>query len=83
MRLSTLQRLDLGMSLDLNFKLEDYLEPITAKAKVVWQDSRDNAYYPFVVGLKFFKINPADSKRLHDYVSKVIFKEPPADISKN
>jgi len=82
MRLSTLQRFDLGMCLDLNFKLEDYASPITAKAKVVWQDNRNNTYYPFVVGLKFFKINSADSKKIHDYVSKTLCRECPADTTK-
>jgi c-di-GMP-binding flagellar brake protein YcgR len=81
MRLSVLQRLDLGMSLDLNFKLDDFGESIAAKAKVVWQSTKDNAYYPFVVGLKFFKINPADSKRIHDYVNKMLCKSVPADTT--
>ena len=79
MRLAVLQRLDSGMSLDLNFKLEDYTDSIAAKAKVVWQDTRDNTYYPFAVGLKFFKIASADSKKIHDYVSKAIRKEDPAN----
>jgi Tfp pilus assembly protein PilZ len=82
MRLSTLQRFDLGMCLDLNFKLEDYASPITAKAKIIWQDNRNNTYYPFVVGLKFFKINSADSKKIHDYVNKTLYKESPADTTK-
>lgn len=82
MRLSTLQRLDLGMNLTLDFKLDDSMDSITAKAKVVWQDNRDNAYYPFAVGLKFFKINSADSKKIHDYVNKMLCKENPADTTK-
>jgi len=82
MRLSALQRLDLGMCLDLNFKLDDYTDPITAKAKVIWQDSKDSTYYPFVVGLKFFKINSADSKKIHDYVNKTLCKDVPADTTK-
>ncbi|MDD4954638.1 MAG: PilZ domain-containing protein [Candidatus Omnitrophica bacterium] len=83
MRLSILQRLDLGMSLTLDFKLEETAEPITAKAKVVWQNDRDNAYYPFVVGLKFFKISPADSKKIHDYVTTMLCRENPADAARS
>ena len=75
MRLAVLQRLDLGMSLDLDFKLEDYTDSIAAKAKIIWQDNRDNSYYPFAVGLKFYKITSADSKKIHDYVNKAICRE--------
>jgi len=82
MRLNVLQRLDLGMNLNLNFKLDDYAESIIAKAKIIWQDSRDNAYYPFAVGLKFFKINSADSKKIHNYVNKTICKEDSEDTTK-
>ena len=79
MRLAVLQRLDLGMNLDLNFKLDDCMDLIAAKAKIVWQDTRDNSYYPFAVGLKFFKITAADIKKIHDYVSKTICKEDPTN----
>lgn len=82
MRLAVLQRFDLGMNLDLNFKLEDYEESIIAKAKVIWHGIKDNTYYPFVVGLKFFKIDPADSKKIHDYVNRTIYKEKSADTTK-
>jgi len=75
MCISALQRLELGMNLDLNFKLDDYTDSIFAKAKVVWQDTRDNVYYPFAVGLKFFKIDSADSRRIHNYVVKASHKE--------
>lgn len=82
MRLSILQRFDLGMNLALNFKLDDCADSIAAKAKIIWQNSRDSSYYPFAVGLKFFKIAPADSRKIRDYVNKALCKENSADTTK-
>jgi c-di-GMP-binding flagellar brake protein YcgR len=82
MRLNILQRLDLGMHLDLDFKLDDYADSIIAKAKVVWQSVKDSAYYPFVVGLKFYKISSADSKKIRAYVNKTLCREYSANTTK-
>lgn len=80
-RVAVLQRLDLGMNLDLNFKLEDCADSITARAKIIWQDTRNNTYYPFAVGLKFLRIDSADSKKIRDYVNKILCKEKTADAT--
>lgn len=69
MRLLTLQRLLPGMTLNLNFQLQEYSTPISATAKVVWQNDRDNMYYPFMVGLKFTKIDAIDRQKIRNYIN--------------
>lgn len=71
MRLLAVQRLEPGMNLDLNFQLDDYSEAISAKGRVVWYSDRDNVYYPFTVGLRFYKIDTGNRKRIRDYISKL------------
>ena len=68
-RLTTLQRLLPGMIVDLNFQLHEFTPPILATAKVMWQNDRDNIYYPFAIGLKFTKIDTADRARIRNYIN--------------
>jgi len=67
-RLATLQRLLPGMIVDLNFQLHEFTPPILATAKVMWQNDRDNIYYPFAVGLKFTKIDSEDRARIRNHI---------------
>lgn len=81
MRLVALQRLSPGMMLNLNFQLEELGPPILASAKVIWQNNRDNIYYPFAVGLKFTKISSADRERIASYI-KTASRENPSNAPK-
>jgi hypothetical protein len=66
-----LQRFELDLTLEVNFKLKETAKPINVQAKIVWQRSRDDAYYPFAIGLKFTKIEQTDVLRINEYVNKV------------
>ncbi|MDP2923213.1 MAG: PilZ domain-containing protein [Candidatus Omnitrophota bacterium] len=80
-RLFTLQRLEPGMILDLNFHLQESAEPIAVKGRVVWQNDRKNIYFPSAIGIQFVEIQPADRNRIRDYVNKVSAELKPVSIS--
>jgi c-di-GMP-binding flagellar brake protein YcgR len=72
MRLAAMQRLRPGMVLELNFSLQESTDPIKTRAKIVWQDSRKNVYFPFSLGMEFIEITPIDRNQIKNYISKAL-----------
>ncbi|MEI8349260.1 MAG: PilZ domain-containing protein [Candidatus Omnitrophota bacterium] len=75
MRMGALQRFEPGMSLQLNFNLQEYTDPVIVNATVVWVDYKKQSYFPFVLGLRFINLADSDRPRLRDYISHVVREE--------
>ncbi|MFA7677164.1 MAG: PilZ domain-containing protein [Candidatus Omnitrophota bacterium] len=68
MSLPILQRLSPGMALDLEIYLSDSQKPIKATGEIMWSKEVTGLKFPYMVGVKFLKINPAALNRIRNYV---------------
>ena len=79
-RLPLKERLRPGTILDLEIHLPEFTEPIKATGEVVWLHGRDNVEFPFVVGIKFIKIDQFDRGKLLNYIRKRIKEKKPPEV---
>ncbi len=68
--LPVLQHLEPKMILDLEIYLEGGQKPIKAVGEVVWLKEIKDLKFPFLIGIKFIKINPEGANRLHVYIKE-------------
>lgn len=60
-----------GTNLELEIYIAEYKEPIVAISEVVWLRKRNDIRYPFLVGVKFIKIELLDRQKLRTYIRKI------------
>lgn len=59
-----------GTNLEIGIYIAEYKEPIAATAEVVWLRKRADIRYPFLVGVKFIKIDLLDRQKLRSYIRR-------------
>lgn len=68
----SLEKLDIGKNLSLNFSLPEIKEPINATGKVVWIEEFSvgdtKSSKAFDAGIEFTKINESDQQKINQYV---------------
>lgn len=57
-----------GTNLELEIHILEFKKPIVATGEVVWLRKRNDIKYPFLVGVKFIKIDLLDRRKLHNYI---------------
>jgi len=72
---------ELGTNLELEIHMLGFKKPIVATAEVVWVQMRSDIKYPFLVGVKFIRINLPDRRTLHNYISGISEKGISRDIN--
>ncbi|MDD3296457.1 MAG: PilZ domain-containing protein [Candidatus Omnitrophica bacterium] len=73
--LPILQRLSPGMVIDLEIYLSDSQKPIKATGEIMWLKEIKDLKFPYMVGIKFLKIDSASLNRIRTYVLKKLNKE--------
>lgn len=66
--LPTLQRFKTGIILDLKIRLTEASEPIEAIGEVMWVKEIENSKYPFVIGVRFIKMEAPGRFKIINYV---------------
>lgn len=79
-RLPVKNRLWPGAVLELEITLPGVNEPVKASGEVVWFQVRNDADYPFVVGIKFINIDPFERGKILNYIRKRIEEKSGPDI---
>jgi len=74
------QRLLPGLILDLRVNLSGSMEPIEATGEVIWINNRTTAQFPYVVGVKFVKIDLRGRDRIYYHIHRRIDEGKPSDI---
>ncbi len=83
MRLPVLQHLQPKMKLDMEIYLSDTAKPIKAIGEVIWSKKGKGLRFPFVVGIKFLKIDSDSLDRLRAYIKQKAPKGQVELIEKN
>ena len=68
LRLSLKRRVQPGAFLEVEIYLPEITKPIVVTGEVRWLDNKDDAEYPFVVGVKFAEIDQLDRGKLLKYI---------------
>ena len=68
--LPTQQRLQAGMILELSIHITEDANPIVATGEVIWLRDKEESRFPYSMGLKFVKIDPADRDKVFEYIRK-------------
>jgi len=63
------RRIEPETNLELEIHISEFKKPIIATGVVVWICNRDDAKYPYLVGVKFIKIKLLDRRKLQYYIS--------------
>lgn len=69
------QRLEPGTLLELEINFVELDKPIPVIGEIVWLKERKDVQFPFEIGIKFVKIDPAGRKEIMN-----IFKKEPTEI---
>jgi len=80
-RLPVNHRMTNGTMLDLAIYLAESSLPIPATGEVVWLANKKDQYFPYVVGIKFIKINPADQEKILNFIHKKFTSSSSSDIN--
>lgn len=60
-----------GANLEIEIYITEFKKPILATGEVVWLHKRNDIRYPFLVGIKFVKIDLSDRHKLRSYLRKI------------
>jgi Tfp pilus assembly protein PilZ len=71
-RFSIEHKLSTGDIVSLEILITTVSKPIIATGQVIWVKKTDNAEFPYMVGIKFIKIDSLDRCRLITYFHKLI-----------
>jgi c-di-GMP-binding flagellar brake protein YcgR len=69
--LSSFQRFDRGVVLELKIQLPEFIEPIIVVGEVKWLRETGDAQLPFLLGVKFIKIDPRERDKLCEHIHRV------------
>ncbi len=78
-------RLIPGVVLDLQIKLIENTNPIEATGEVVWikeNPSKNEAEFPYLVGIKFINIDLRDRDRIYYYIEKRLSEKPSSQMKR-
>ena len=73
--LMTPYKLNIGERVDLSIYLPEKKEPIIATAEVVRRNETNDSQYPYLMGMKFRKINLEAKKQILDHIRFYLLKE--------
>ena len=74
LRLPIFQRLEPGMSLELDISLGELTEFIPALGRIVWVNEQFDARLPFVAGVEFVEIERVDRNKIISCVANHLVK---------
>lgn len=69
--LSSSQRFNLGTSLELKIQLQEFAEPIIVIGEVKWLKETGNAQLPFLLGVRFIKIDLRERDKLCEHLQRI------------
>lgn len=69
-----------GTNLELEIHIPESKKPIVAVGEVVWLRKREDVRYPFLVGVKFIKIDILDRRSLHNYIRNISRNDTSTDV---
>lgn len=72
--------LKVGTVLELSISIPNQESPIQATGEVTWLHERKDMKSPYVVGIKFIKIDPFERGKILNYIRKRVTENKPADI---
>jgi c-di-GMP-binding flagellar brake protein YcgR len=70
--LPTWHRFEPGVALELKIYLTEFSKPIEAIGEVVWLNEKNDIRFPYLLGIKFVKIDEADRDKIKDHIKKSI-----------
>ncbi|MBU1112834.1 MAG: PilZ domain-containing protein [Candidatus Omnitrophica bacterium] len=68
-------RMDIGEKVDLNIYLPESKEPIVAGAEVVRRNETNDPKYPYLMGLKFIRINQEARAEIVKHIKFYLLKQ--------
>ena len=72
LRINGLQKIEPGTPVKLNFHLPEDKNPIMTIGEVMWQNEKQDANFPSIMGIKFVDISPDDRDKIRDYIIRKI-----------
>lgn len=68
-------RFDIGDVLELKILASEWGKPVEAIAEVVWFKEQSHSRHPFLVGLRFVKIEPLSQEKIRKHIEKLSKKD--------
>ena len=65
-------RINPGSIVELSLQIPGLSKMITATGEVVWLNHRQDALYPFILGLKFKKFDKSDQENIKKYIQSCL-----------